>query len=353
MPKSFILALTNVIEETPDTRTLILDQPAVDRIHYLAGQYLTLKVEIDGHAHYRTYSMSSVSGLDDHIAVTVKRVEHGLVSNYIHDHFEAGRLVEFLRPGGRFTFQAGLTEQRHIVLIGAGSGITPLMSILRSALFGEPKSRVSLLYGSRDQEHIIFRQTLEELEKQFPKRFQVQHVLSRSRKELPESYWTGRIDQPKLEKWLAHIQPTEPPPSLFYLCGPEAMMNLAEDTITATGVPPKAIFSERFVATDETTAAQKQIKGPTRWVELLYGDDHYRVQVPPGMTVLQAALAQGISLPFSCKRGICSTCMSRLLQGQVDMENPESLLEFEIQNGKVLTCQAHPTTDDVKILVGG
>ena len=352
MPKTFILPLTHIVRETPEAFTLVMDQPLVDRIAYLPGQYLTLKIDLNGKPHYRSYSISSTPGLDRYLAVTVKRLPGGLVSNYIHDHFEPGRLIEFLKPAGHFTLEPATSHERHIALVGAGSGITPLMGILRALLYGEPRSRVRLLYGSRDAKHVIFRDRLKELQRQFPERLHVQHVLSQPQPGTTLPHLSGRIDRAMLEQWQAEGQLVQPIEG-YYLCGPEGLMRLAKETFVAHGADPTSIFTERFVATEENTAAQQQIQGPTRWVELIIADRTHRIQVPPGLSILQAAMAQGLRLPYSCKRGICSTCMSKLLSGEIEMDNPESLLPFEIEAGKVLTCQARPLTDDVKILVGG
>jgi len=350
--KTFILPLEAVIRETPDAVTLRWSQPLVDRFNYLPGQYLTLKVDIEGETYYRSYSMSSTPGLDRYLAVTVKRVPGGTVSNYINDHFEAGRLVEFLKPAGHFTVDTSVQNQRHLVLIAGGSGITPLMSILRAVLFSEPRSRVSLLYANRSEEQVIFKQRLDELEERFGNRFHLRHLLSRPEPGTQLRHHVGRLEAEDLPAWLEHF-PRDPAwPEHYYLCGPDGLMQVAQGALANMGVAADHIWRERFVATEEITQAQHLIQGPTRPVELVMGGDTYTVQVPPGLSILQAALAQGVKLPYSCRRGICSTCMSRLEQGQVEMDNPESLLDFEVQKGWVLTCQAHPTTDDVRVRIG-
>jgi len=352
MLRTFILPLTDVIRETPDAVTLRMEQPLVDRINYLPGQYLTLKVDIDGAPHYRSYSLSSTPQLDRYLAVTVKRVSGGVVSNYINDHFAPGRLIEFLRPAGHFTVEPATQQRRHLVLIGAGSGITPLMGIMRAVLYGEPQSRVSLLYANRHQSSVIFRERLQALAETFPHRLSLLHVLSRPEATATLPHHPGRITPDTLPTFLTHLPSYPDWPTSYYLCGPTGLLEVAHQHLSNVGVGADQIHVERFVADEGITAPQSRLKGPTREVSLKLGDDVYQVKVPPGTTVLQAALAQGVRLPYSCRRGICSTCMSTLEQGQVEMDNPESLLEFEVKKGRVLTCQAHPLTDDVRIRVG-
>ena len=352
MLRTFILPLLDVIRETPDAVTLRMEQPLVDRVNYLPGQYLTLKVEIEGETYYRSYSLSSTPQLDRYLAVTVKRVAGGVVSNYINDQFAPGQLIEFLRPAGHFNIETATQQRRHIVLVGAGSGITPLMGIMRAVLYNEPQSQVALLYANRHEATVIFRERLQALQEKFPQRLKVQHVLSRPEADTSLSHHAGRITPHNLPALLANFPQRADLPTSYYLCGPSGLLDLVRDHLARQGVSPKDIYVERFVADETITTPQSLLKGPTRMVSLRLGGELHRVKVPPGTTVLQAALAQGVRLPYSCRRGICSTCMSTLEQGEVEMENPESLLEFEVKKGRILTCQAHPTSDDVRIRVG-
>jgi ring-1,2-phenylacetyl-CoA epoxidase subunit PaaE len=352
MLRTYILPLSDVIHETSEAVTLRMAQPLVDRVNYLPGQYLTLKVNIDGESHYRSYSLSSTPQLDRYLAVTVKRLPGGLVSNHINDHFAPGQLVEFLRPAGHFVLEAATQQRRHLVLIGAGSGITPLMGILRAVLYQEPYSRVSLLYANRSVATVIFRERLETLAETFPQRFALRHILSQPAADTPLPHHAGHLTAAQLPALLAQVAPESALPREYYLCGPQGLLDAAQAGLHALGVPDADIHQERFVANEEITAPQAALSGPTRWVTLRMGDALHQVKVPPGTTVLQAALAQGVRLPYSCRRGICSTCMSTLEQGKVEMDHPESLLDFEVQKGRVLTCQAHPMTDDVRIRVG-
>jgi len=352
MLRTFILPIQEVIRESSDAISICLAQPLVDRIPYLPGQYVTIKVLIEGVTHYRTYSLSSTPRLDRFLSLTIKRVAGGKVSNYLNDYAEKGQLLEFLRPGGNFLLKTATSEKRRIILIGGGSGITPLMSMLRAVLYHEPYSRVSLLYASRKREDTIFRQRLESLQAKFPDRLQLRIWLSSETLPIQSDiYQAGRMQAEDIQQLLNATQQDALPQS-FFLCGPAGLMQMAEQTLLKADIQPASIAKEKFVVDEEIRTNQQALDGPTHTVEIIFGEETHHIKVPPGTTILQAAQAQGVDLPYSCRRGICAACMSRLLDGQVDMDNPEALLEFEKVNGKVLTCQAHPTTEGVRIRIG-
>ncbi|MEM7369966.1 MAG: ferredoxin--NADP reductase [Bacteroidota bacterium] len=353
MLKTYILPLTELIHETEDAATLVFEQGLVDRISYYSGQYITLKVMIDGETFYRSYSLSSTPRLDRFLAITIKRVKGGMVSNYVLDHFQAGRLVEFLAPAGNFYLETVTKNQRHVVLIGAGSGITPLMSMIRGVLFHEPQSTVSLIYANRKEEDIIFRERLTALSVKFPDRLFVQQILSQPESPPSGNSLTGRINPTNVGSILTPIVERSALPASFWLCGPNGLMETVRQGLQQLGMSSSDIHQERFVADEEMQKKQTAGHGPTRMVRLIRADKTIEIQVPYGTTVLEAALAQGQDLPYSCKRGICSTCMADLEDGKVEMDNPESLLPFEIEMGKVLVCQCHPLSDDVRIRIGG
>ncbi|GAB4416479.1 MAG: phenylacetate-CoA oxygenase/reductase subunit PaaK [Bacteroidia bacterium] len=348
MLKTHILPLDRVVRETPDAVSLRFRQPAIDRIVYLPGQYITLKVELNGQTCYRSYSMSSAPQIDPYLEITVQRA--GRVSGHIVDRFAAGQLVEFLRPAGRFFIEPATKTRRHVVLFGAGSGITPLLSILRSILYHEPQSRVSLVYANRS--HIIFRGRLAELAARFGDRVTVQHYLTRPLPGEDLPYRHGRLQAAHIPALLADLPSDADQPRSYYLCGPAGFMDEVQTGLLTAGVEAAQIWQERFEAGEAQQTAQAADSGPSYTVELVIGGQRHRVRVPYGATVLSAGLAQGLDLPYSCKRGVCSTCMGQLLGGTVAMDNPESLLDFERARGRVLVCQAHPLDADVRIEIG-
>ncbi len=350
MLKSFLLTVSKVVRETPDAVSIHFPQPAFDRIWYRSGQFLTLRVFLNDQFHYRSYSISTVAGLDDTLAITVKRLPGGLISNYLFHHLKPGDSLEVSRPLGRFGIENSVKEARQLVLLGAGSGITPLFSILRATLFQEPLSRVALLYANRTQNQIIFRKDLEVLTQKFPDRFHLQQILSQPEKPLDFPMWTGRVDSTKVQKFLSQMDILSLPKS-FYICGPEAWMQMIEETLLHTGIAQSQIFFEHFFET-ETQSRHFPAEGPLRSVSIDWGDRSFVIQVPAGATILDAALSQGLELPHSCKTGTCASCMGKLVSGEVSMENNESLLDFEVEQGKVLLCQAHPLSEEVTIRIG-
>ncbi|MEZ4777100.1 MAG: ferredoxin--NADP reductase [Bacteroidia bacterium] len=349
MPKAYILTISDIVRETPDAVTIRFEQPSFGRIWYYPGQFITLRVEIDGVNHYRSYSISSVPQLDKFLSVTVKRVAGGLISNYIIDHFAPGKKVVVLEPRGKFYLETGSKNKRHIVLFGAGSGITPLISILRAVLYQEPASSVSLFYANRDEAQVIFGEWLTRLEKQFPQRLKIWYGFSRPDNPLAGNFYQGRITPEKMPQLLAAIAPGEK--SIFFLCGPSGYMDAVSQGLAAAGIDKENIHRELFFA-DKDEKKLTAAFGPSREVTVMTAGQTYHLTVPPGTTILDAALSQKVYLPYSCRRGVCSTCMGTLKSGKVSMDQEDALLDFEKAMGYVLVCQAHPESDDVCIDIG-
>ncbi|MEO0581143.1 MAG: ferredoxin--NADP reductase [Bacteroidota bacterium] len=350
MMKSFLLPIADIRQETADTLTICFTQPKVDRIHYYAGQYLTIKVEIEEESYWRSYSISSTPGLEAYLSITVKRVPGGIVSNYIHDHWQVGTKVSFLRPSGRFLTHFSVKNTRHIWLWGAGSGITPLMSILKGILYQEPHSRVSLIYGNKTEEDIIFKDQLEELSDRFSDRLQVVHFLSRETNTRVNEARLGRLE----DVGAIYEELREEPvlPETHFLCGPSSMMAKIQKNLRQLNVPAAAIKQEAFQVDEEMQTDQAAASGPTYKVKVKWLGEVHEVWVPPGQTLLDAGLAQGLDFPYACKRGTCATCMGRLKTGEVKMQNPAALLDFEVELGKILVCQTIPISEDIEIEIG-
>jgi ring-1,2-phenylacetyl-CoA epoxidase subunit PaaE len=350
--KHIHLVVKEIIEETKDTKTISFWQPQHQSITYKAGQFLTLIPEINGKKPRRSYSMSS-SPREGALSVTVKRLEHGEVSNYLCDNLKVGDAIEALEPMGHFVLEPHSDNRRNVVLFAGGSGITPIMSMIKSVLPVEPNSKVYLVYGSRDEENIIFKKQLDDLELQYQGRFQVLHVLSK-----PSYTWIGyktRINQASTVTFLKQNFAIDIPSAHYYMCGPEGMMEQVENALKLFDVPVDNIHKEHFTASHSTTNVldeKEEDQGLVQQtVEIRYEGESYQVVVKPHESILEAALKLDIDLPYSCQAGMCTACMGKCIEGKIMMDDEDGLTEKEIKDGFLLTCVAHPMSAGVIIEV--
>ncbi|WP_044172986.1 ferredoxin--NADP reductase [Flectobacillus major] len=348
--KYFHLTVKEIIDETPDTKTFSFWHPIHQAISYKAGQFLTLIPEIEGKKVRRSYSMSSSPNKDASLAVTIKRVPGGLVSNYLCDNLKVGDAIETMEPMGHFVIEPNPTKERVIVLFGGGSGITPLMSIAKSVLPVETKTKVYLVYGSRNEENIIFKKQLDELEAQYSNRFKVLHVLSQ-----PSYTWIGyktRINQASAVTFLKQDFAIDIAKAEYYLCGPEGMMQHVEAAIKIFGVTDNQIHKEHFFSAHDEKAMEDEDEAGSlkeQTITIQYEGNDYTVVVKPHETILDAALRDDIDLPYSCQAGMCTACMGKCIAGKVSMDEEDGLTDNEIKQGYILTCVAHPTSSGVVI----
>lgn len=343
------LTVSNIEQETPNAVTIHFPQPKVHKVWYKAGQFITLAVEIEGEKHFRSYSISTSPRLDDTLAITVKRLKGGLVSNYLNDTIQLGDSFNAMRPSGRFFIQNSVKFQRRIFLIGGGSGITPLMSILRAVLFNEPKSEVVLFYANSSKEDIIFSEKLLKLERIFPKRLKVFHFISAAKTE-QDHIIPGRIQETTFLPLLANIRAEvdDWEEERFYLCGPEGLMIEARKCLEKAGIEDGKLYEEKFFS-DEVLSIAPALSSEPYDVEVSFGGQLHQFTVPAETPILEAALQQGIGLPHSCRRGICSTCIGKKVDGSLVMGKNEALTDWEVEQGFVLLCQAYPQDEHVKI----
>lgn len=333
------LRVTEVIAETADAYSLVLRAPeeTADRFDYRPGQFLTLKLPgTDGGAVARCYSLASSPHTGEPMKVTVKRVAGGYGSNWVCDHLTAGDEVEVLPPAGTFTPQS---LDRDLLLVAGGSGITPVLSIAKSALV-TGQGRLTLLYANRDESSVIFRDELRELAGDFPDRLVVIHWLE-SLQGLPLA--------DRLTAALAPYADRE-----AFVCGPQPMMDAVEQTLRALGAPGDRIHRERFFSlgadvfdTPSAVEIADGEDGSTARVEL-DGETH-TVRWPSRTPLLDVLLAAGVDAPYSCREGACSACTCRVVTGEVKMLRNDVLDEQDIAEGYVLACQSVPLTDEVEI----
>lgn len=358
------LRILEIKDETSDAYTLVLDTPEQSDFAYQAGQYLTVRVFHEGEEYRRAYSLSSCPYTDSQLSISIKRVKEGKVSNYLKDNLQEGDELEVMKPMGNFVIEPDPETPRHCIMVGAGSGITPLMSMIKAVLKEEPKSKVSLWYGNRTIDSIIFAKDLSNLLSLYPQRFHVFNVLSQA-----DDSWKGakgRLDQERVYKLLSDLFMSDDLRKEYYLCGPREMMDEAVAALDKHSVHPGYVNQEHFTAnlpTDEELDALSAKEEETLSVSdgeteyeiveqevsiELEGETH-TVVVSPKETILTAALAKKLDTPYTCMAGICTTCIAKLKSGLVSMDTTDGLTEEELEEGYILTCQAHPLDDSVEI----
>jgi len=338
------LRISEINQETSDAVRIEFDLPD-DGIEYLSGQFLTLLLTIEGQKVRRAYSLCTSPYLNEKPAVAVKRVENGVVSNFANDNFKVGDVIDLLHPIGNFTPSIKKENKRHLVLIGGGSGITPLMGILKSTLHVEKESSVSLIYANRDVDSIIFKDELEELQSSAAGRFNYIQSFDN-----PHEGWNGSsgilsIDQ--MKQLITGLKDWDKESTLYYVCGPQGLMDLTFEAFAALNIDPHRTFKESFVAS--TTTNEKTSKNGVSQVKIKYDGEEYEFEVPFGKSILETALSQNIDLPYSCQSGLCTACMGKCLEGEVDLSDAEALSEEERAEGFVLTCVGKPLTDRIEI----
>lgn len=347
--------------ETTDAVTVVLEVPEAlkEEFHYTHGQYLTLRFAIKGKEERRAYSMCS-SPLEPHLAVTVKRLKGGLVSNYIHDKLQVGDTIDVMPPDGRFFTALDGDQRKDYYLFGAGSGITPLMSILKTILEKEPQSTVHLLYGNREEEGIIFRSQLDALQKRYEGQLVVEYILSKPRREKPKGLsglfskgtlsWAGkvgRIDNKLIAAFLEE-HPMRAKEADYFICGPGAMIETVQMGLLSKGIDKKHIHSEHFATA--VLDDSDRIQGTDgALVKATLGGQAVEITVPAGKTILHTLLDHKYDPPYSCTSGACSTCMAKVTKGSVKMDVCYALDDDEVAAGYILTCQAHPTSPEVEL----
>ncbi len=360
-----LLKIKEKQQETQDTLSLIFDVPSnlTEVFQYTQGQYLTLKFDIDGKEERRAYSMSS-SPVEKDLKITIKRVERGIVSNYIHDKLHVGDTIEVMKPQGRFFTPLDITHRKTYYLFGAGSGITPLMSILKTILEKEPQSSVFLLYGSRDEDNIIFKNELDTLEQKYKGQFALQYTLSQPKIQKPSGFgaflkkgkisWTGlqgRIDDKKVNQFLIE-NPIRYQDVECFVCGPTGMNDSIKNILQKKTIDSKNIHIEYFTASkDKSTTENTPVNTPSNnaMVKIHLDEKTIDVEVPKDKTILDILLNLKHDVPYSCTSGSCSTCMAKLIKGKVQMDICYALDDDEIEEGYILTCQAKPTTDLIEL----
>lgn len=318
-------------------------------LSYTSGQFLTLLVDIEGTEHRRCYSLCSAPKTQELPAIVIKRTQGGLVSHFLNDTLQKGQQLRSLPPMGSFTIDYDPMRRQLYILIAGGSGITPLFSLTQSLLIQEPGSQVHIIYGNRSAEDIILQKGLLYLEDRFGRRLQVQHALERPSKLLTS--WKGPLNALLQRQILNTYSKMQRKKAVYFLCGPPPMRAASHEVLHSYGIPKAQIHEESFVAGETSPREVCYTKEAKNIVIRLAGTEH-QIQVPAGESILAAGTAADLDMPYSCQKGLCTTCRGRLLQGQVQyLRPPEGLSQEEIEEGYVLCCLAQPRTSDVIIEV--
>lgn len=354
-PRFYQLKVKEVRPETADCVSVAFEIPQElqESYRFAPGQYLTFRSNMNGGEIRRSYSICAGPS-DNELRVAIKKVDGGKFSTYANDTLKAGDILDVMTPMGKFSPKKTDSATKHYLAFAAGSGITPIMSIMKSVLETEPGSRFTLVYGNRNRNTIIFREQIEALKNLYMERLSVYHIMSRELMDVP--LFNGRIDAQKctdFSKTLIDIQSVDE----AFICGPEDMILSVRQQLVDLGLDSTNIHIELFTSPDQPKETHEKwvaehnsdassmskvsitLDGITFDMELAYNGD----------SILDAALKHGADLPYACKGGVCCTCRAKVTEGAVDMEVNYALEKDEVEKGFVLTCQAHPKTDRVVI----
>lgn len=345
MSTFYKLAVKEVRRETPSSVSILFNIPEELKPNYtfIAGQYVTLKLTLDGQEVRRAYSICS-SPKSGELRIAVKAVKNGFFSTFANEKLAAGNVIEVGTPEGKFTFAPSFDKQKNYVAFAAGSGITPILSIIKTVLEEEPKSTFVLVYGNKSPEETIFHEELHQLHLQNVARFFVHYVYSKSN---IDGELFGRIDKSAVNFVLKNKH-SEKSFDKYYLCGPEEMINLVSEVLKENNIVEKDIKFELFTASTAENKEAGTLEGHTK-ITVLVDDEEATFEMSQKQTLLEAALKQGLDAPYSCQGGICSSCICRVTEGSAVMKKNSILTDSEIAEGLVLACQALPTTDVIKV----
>jgi len=353
-PQFHTLTVSSVDAEAANAVALSFHMPAnlQSTFAFEPGQFLTLRATLDGQDVRRSYSICSTPhtmARDGVLQVGIRAVDGGLFSNWATTQLKAGDTLQVMPPQGRFGVQR--PRALHRVGFAAGSGITPILSIMASTLHSQPESKFTLIYGNRHMASVMFNEALQDLKDRYPDRLTLIHILSRQSQEVP--LLEGRIDGDKVRAIIAALLPVKSMDEVF-VCGPEAMIEATESALIEAGVSAKRVHSERFTSSTPSAPRQTRVtqtdssKKPIQLRIVLDGKP-YDMTMGPDEHVLDVALQHGLDLPYSCKGGVCCTCRAKVMEGHVEMSKNFTLEPWEMAQGFVLSCQARPATASVVV----
>jgi ring-1,2-phenylacetyl-CoA epoxidase subunit PaaE len=339
------LPIKELKRETPNAISLVFSIPEALQANYtfLAGQYVTLKLTLDGQEIRRAYSISTTPSSHE-FRIAIKAVKNGFFSKFANENLNQGDLLEVSLPEGKFVFEPNKENQKSYLAFAAGSGITPISSIIKTMLSDEPNSTVVLVYGNKSPEETIFYNELHQLQEKYLGRFFIHYVFSQA--SAPDAFF-GRIDKSVVNTVLnKHTDKTF---SSYYLCGPEDMINLVSQILKEHSVSEKDIKFELFGTKPSADSGSSSAADGHTQISILVDHEEASFEMSQKQTVLEAALKQGLDVPYSCQGGICSSCICRVTEGSVTLKKNQILTDSEIADGLTLACQAVPTSSTLSI----
>jgi len=344
------LTVASVARQTRDAVVVTFQLPDVLRqqFAFLPGQYLTLRTTVDGNELRRSYSICSAPG-DGVLRVAIKKVDDGAFSSWANSELQTGDVLDVMPPAGNFTIDFSSEHRRHYVAFAVGSGITPVFSLVKTALSIEPNSRFTLFFGNRSSSSVLFREEIEDLKNRYMERFSLVYIMSRESQDI--DLFNGRLDGSKVAQLLKAWMPASDIDYAF-VCGPHTMIESVVQQLQTCGLNASNIKFELFGAPTGPRSLRTGKEAPVapgkgKCEVTVVQDGHRRQFVVEKNkdSVLDAALAQGVELPYSCKGGVCSTCRCKVTEGEVDMDANFALEDYEVARGFVLSCQSYPVSD--------
>ncbi|WP_293944836.1 MULTISPECIES: ferredoxin--NADP reductase [unclassified Sphingobacterium] len=346
----YALRIAKIIPQPNNNITFQLESPDGDYPRYKAGQFITLSFAFGDREVRRSYSFNSSPDYNEPLSITVKRVENGEISRLLHHTIAEGDIVQAMEPQGLFTYEPEQYKVRTLFLFAAGIGITPLYSILKTALLVEEKSKVVLVYSNRSADQAPFREELEEWALQYPDRLTIVWIYSNSK-----YLMKARLNRDYIHSLVKDHLVGAKEETLFYTCGPVVYMDLCRFTLLGMGFDANQIKRETFLLPeneeDDDDESERVIDTTSYRIKLRFQGETYHLEIPYNKSILDVGLEHKIKLPYSCKSGMCSTCIAQCSKGKVRMDYNEVLTDREMENGRILLCTGHPLVDGTEIEV--
>ncbi len=352
MTKFYPISITDVTRETAESVSIgfLIPNDLKEKFQYKQGQYLTLKLHVNGQELRRSYSICTSPNTDSELRVAIKKVKEGRVSTFINEHVKAGDTIDVMPPMGNFYSEMNPSNKKTYVLFAGGSGITPMLSILKTALHAEPLSKVILFYGNQNEDAIIFKNKIDALESQFSDKLKVYHVLEHGN--VTDPLFKGIMTLEKttelVKRFVNHSEQNE-----YFICGPTGMMQNIEQTLNNLNINKSSVHLEYFSAPVDTSEIVSKASANNEtfksMVTIICDGDEKTVELGADDFILDKALDANLDAPYACRSGSCCTCRAKLIEGKVEMVVNYALLDSEVEEGFILTCQSRPLTPVVVI----